>query len=190
MRASLKRAVESLLVRSGAVGVARHRRRRRPAILAYHNVVPDDTPLQGDRSLHVPLSRFRQQLDLLRETHDVVPLDSLRESDATAKERPVAAITFDDAYRGAVTTAVAELVKRGVPGTIFVAPGLLGDRSFWWDDLAHGANGLSDSLRRKALEELGGREAAIRDWPVWPICVLRRVDRDRCGPITDESTGI
>ncbi len=165
MRATLKRAIEGLLVRGGAAWAVRPRLSHRPAILAYHNVVPDDAPPQGDRSLHVPLRRFVQHLDLLCETHEVVPLDSLRSGNAVARKRPSAAITFDDAYRGAVTLAVDELVRRGLPATIFVAPGLLGDRSFWWDDLAaQDGGGLPDSLRRMALDKLGGREALIREW--------------------------
>ncbi|UCF19795.1 MAG: polysaccharide deacetylase family protein [Gemmatimonadota bacterium] len=164
MRASLKRAVESVLVRGGAAWAVRRRLSGRPAILAYHYVVPDDVPPQGDRSLHVPFKRFARQLDLLCETHEVRPLDSLRSGDTGASERPTAAITFDDAYRGAVTLAVEELARRGLPATIFVAPGLLGDRSFWWDDLAaQDGSGLSDRLRRTALDELSGRESLIRE---------------------------
>src|SRR2546428_13985807 len=42
---------------------------------AYHNVVPDDCPPFGDRSLHLSHRAFVRQLDLLLSTHCIVPLD-------------------------------------------------------------------------------------------------------------------
>jgi peptidoglycan/xylan/chitin deacetylase (PgdA/CDA1 family) len=116
-------------------GTARHR--GDALVLAYHNIVSDGSAPSGDCSLHLPLSRFRAQLDVLQESFDVVPLDAaLQESPAGS--RPRVAITFDDAYRGAVTLGFDELRRRGLPATVFVAPGLLGIRTTWWDAMAEG----------------------------------------------------
>ena len=72
-------------------------------------------------------------------------------------------ISFDDAYRGAVTLGVQELANRGLPATIFVAPALLGGRSFWWDRLADAAIGhIPPDVRRLALREFRGEDAKIR----------------------------
>ena len=88
----------------------------------------------------------------------------LRASDGRAR----AIITFDDAYRGAVTQGVAEVARRGLPATVFVNPGLIDGRQFWWDMLADPASGeLAAELRRQALDECGGRQDEIRRrWPV------------------------
>ena len=99
MRKALRGAVEFALVASGLPALGRQRRRGDTLVLAYHNVVPDGAEAFGDRSLHLPLSRLRQQLAALEATHEVVSLDELETPART--ERPRAAITFDDAYAGA-----------------------------------------------------------------------------------------
>jgi peptidoglycan/xylan/chitin deacetylase (PgdA/CDA1 family) len=143
-------------------------RRRRAAdavVLAYHNIVPDGAEVLGDRSLHLPQREFARQLDLLRETHDVVPLDQVLEPPSGPRTRPRAAITFDDACQGAVTAGIDELARRGMPATVFVAPAFVGGRSFWWDALAGpGTEGLAEDVRRHALESLAGRDDAVRRW--------------------------
>jgi peptidoglycan/xylan/chitin deacetylase (PgdA/CDA1 family) len=77
--------------------------------------------------------------------------------------RPRVAITFDDAYAGAVNAGIDELVSRKMPATIFVAPALLGIVP-WWDILAEREGGvMPEGLRDHALGELGGRTDAILD---------------------------
>lgn len=132
----------------------------RALILAYHNVIPDGLPPAGDRSLHLPVSSFAKQLDFLVAFCEVVPLVRLFE--APGGPRLTVAITFDDAYRGALTLGVAELARRSLPATMFVPPGMLDDRTFWWDDLAQPDSGLPAELRERALSELAGRDAAVR----------------------------
>jgi peptidoglycan/xylan/chitin deacetylase (PgdA/CDA1 family) len=163
MRSQLKRTIEILLVRGGPAWIARRLGSSRDLILAYHNIVPNDYPEEGDRSLHLPRARFAEQLDQLAGCYEVVPLESM----LTSRERRQArvAITFDDAYLGAVTIGVDELANRGLSATIFVVPGLLGGRSFWWDALADAApGGLPADLRRTALGELRGRDESVREW--------------------------
>ncbi len=160
VRTGLKQAVESLLIGAGVAGVSRARVRHRTLVLAYHNVVPDDAPPAGDLSLHLGRSRFAAQLDELSRHAEIVPLDLvLAQPDGG---RPRVAITFDDAYRGAVTLGVDELSRRGLPATIFPAPGLLGGHAFWWDALAEPGTGLAADLRREGLDALRGQDAAIR----------------------------
>jgi peptidoglycan/xylan/chitin deacetylase (PgdA/CDA1 family) len=89
----------------------------------------------------------------------VTVADALRpESDPPDDPRPRVAITFDDAYRGAVTAGLAELRARGLPATIFVAPGVLG-QSLWWDEyLSEDAS----ARRVAALGPLAGRAERVR----------------------------
>src|SRR2546423_5455975 len=115
VRVRVKAIAERVLLASGG-RAARWRMRDRTLILAYHNVVPDEQPIFGDRSLHLRRSDFAAQLDALRETHDVVPLPAVLLP--SHGPRPRAAITFDDAYAGAVTLGVAEVVARGLPATV------------------------------------------------------------------------
>lgn len=164
MWARAKSVVETLLVRAGAARLVPRLLPRPALVLAYHNIVPSDAEVGGDIPLHLPQARFAQELDLLTETHDVVPLDRLLEGNGQRNgRRPRAAITFDDAYRGAVTAGVQELARRGLPVTIFVAPAFVGRSSFWWDALARDGH-VPAEVRRRALEELRGRDDLIRRW--------------------------
>lgn len=158
MRERLKSLMEKALRRSFGDPA---RMRSRALILAYHNVVPDGFEGQGDRSLHLALSLFRRQLDLLQAHCRVTSLPDLLEY-GPGLDRLSVAITFDDAYVGAVELALPELAQRGLPATLFVAPGLLGARSFWWDELAQGPGGLSATRRRAALDTHQGRSDAVR----------------------------
>lgn len=156
-RALLKRAAERLLL--GPARLARMLLGGRVIVLAYHNIVPDGESIAGDRSLHLPQRAFARQLDILSRTHDVVSLDSLL--DAPAGGRPRAVVTFDDAYAGAVSAGIAELVRRGLPATIFVAPGLLDGQRFWWDQLAAAAGDVPEDLRDYALVEMAGASERV-----------------------------
>lgn len=163
--AGLRGAVKSWVERglSGWLPAALGRRRRRAQtlVLAYHNILPYGAEPGADRSLHLPQAAFAEQLDDLVACCEVVPLPSALEP-APDAPRPRVAITFDDAYRGAVTAGVAELARRGLPATIFVAPGMLNDRSFWWDRYGGAAgSGLSDAERDRALHEARGVDAAV-----------------------------
>ena len=172
VRGRLKAAVEQGVLRSGIASLARRRRRHDTLILAYHDIAPDGAAPAGDRSLHLPRAAFAAQLDVLRETHDVVPLATALEAmlaarpqvRATTRGRPLAVVTFDDACRGAVSVGVAELAKRKLPATIFVAPAFVPDGAFWWDELSDPARGLDPRVRARALDELGGRDADVRAW--------------------------
>lgn len=160
----LKRAAEFALAHGGPAALAARGRRASTLILAYHNVVPDSAAPVGDRSLHLPLSRFRTQLDRLGRTHELVDLSAVRDA-PTAPARPRAAITFDDAYRGALTLALPELSRRGIPATVFVAPGLLGGAGCWWDVLAApDGGGLAASVRDHVLDALRGDGADALAW--------------------------
>ncbi len=147
--------------------MARRRLRGQSLILAYHGIVPqaEHGRMAGERSLYVTQRHFGEQLDILRDAVDVVSLEQLDDRhDGQPNERPRVAITFDDAYYGAVTCAIDELESRALPATIFVAPGYLGGQVFWWDALAHAAGEMPEHVRARALEELRGDGGAILDW--------------------------
>ena len=161
-RQLLKTAVEQGLLRSGLPGISGRLRRSEVLILAYHDIVPDGERAVGDSSLHLAQSAFGAQLDALLELNEVVSLESALSGAGAARGRPRVAITFDDAYRGAVLAGVDELVARGLPATIFVPPALLNDGVFWWDALTPaGMPGLPPAVRDDALQQMAGKGSVI-----------------------------
>ena len=158
----VKGIAEVALVRSGVASVARRRLRGRALVLAYHNVVPTGERRVGETSIHLPQRDFAQQLDLIASTHDVVALDTILDDEDSP--RPRVAITFDDAYHGAITAGLEELRARSMPATVFVAPGLLGGDT-WWDRLADTTGGvMPDDVRRHAIEDLRGDREDVFAW--------------------------
>lgn len=130
-------------------------------MLAYHNIVRDDEPPAGERSLHLPLKLFREHLDALQRSHDVVSLPDLLVP-TRRHRRPLVAITFDDAYRGCISLGLPELESRGLPATVFVAPGLLGNAACWWDQIAGSDSGSLDPQEREhLLSALKGDTGAV-----------------------------
>lgn len=155
-----KNAIEQLIVGSGMSALGRRRHRADVLVLAYHNVLPTGERVSGDTSLHLAQRAFESQLEMLERTHDVVPLTSILDRPSNER-RPRAVITFDDAYVGAVTVGVQALVKRGLPATIFVAPGILGQHT-WWDLLANPEDAaVPPATRDRFLKEFKGEGRTI-----------------------------
>ena len=143
-------------------------------ILAYHNVVPDEQIGRGDAALHLGVTRFRQHLEVLERRCEIVSLMEIYSTRQTRGLRPRVAITFDDAYRGAVVLGGPELRRRGLPATIFVAPWFVeAGAGFWWDALGP----IPPEQRRFLIGELRGREGEVRAW-----AVRKGVTLHDCGP--------
>ena len=170
VRGTVKQILEHGALVSGAASASRRRRRDDVLVLAYHNIVPDGAAPVGDRSLHLPQRDFARQLDLLMRTHDIVPLADVlvqgsRTRTPSARQRPRAVVTFDDAYRGAMTAGLQELQSRRLPSTVFVAPGWIGGGAFWWDTLtAPDAAALAHDVREHALRMEHGKHPQILRW--------------------------
>jgi peptidoglycan/xylan/chitin deacetylase (PgdA/CDA1 family) len=79
-------------------------------------------------------------LDVLESAYSIVSFEELKSNRAESGER-LAVLTFDDAYRGTLTLGLSEIRARGLPGIVFVPPGLLGREGFWWDRLADPGEG-------------------------------------------------
>lgn len=145
------------------VGALEAWRRLRPGrlVLCYHNVVGNGSKPRGDAALHMPLEVFEAQMDWVQRSYQVVPLaECLAESwRGTTEERPLASITFDDAYVGVLEHALPALRARGIPATVFVATDATEHPAhFWWDLLAE----LRPQLDRlKLRNRFGGRSREI-----------------------------
>ena len=161
MNPALKRAAEFALLHGGLAHASRARMRGRTLVLAYHNVVPEGEQPAGETSLHISQRQFAEQLDSLQHWCRIVPItDVLADGDGD----PRAAITFDDAYLGAVTAGINEVTRRGLPATIFVATGMLDGKAFWWDALAPAEGEWDVDQRAHALHNCRGVQAAIEHW--------------------------
>lgn len=148
-----------------AFAVADMLRPPRELVLAFHNILPEGVPPRGDRSLHLSVTGFRDILDWLPNAFDVVPLDDVFAGPGEEGARPRAAITFDDAYEGAIAVGIPELQRRGLPATVFVVSGAESGQTFWWDSLADRfPGGLPAELRETALTGAHGREDEVRSW--------------------------
>lgn len=164
MRSVFRLLAERVLDGSGLTAVALRSRKGGRLVLAFHNVVRDDAPRVGDQALHLQLSAFRHVIDECSAVGDIVPLATVLHDDFSQRARPRIAITFDDAYQGCLRHALPELQRRRLPATIFVAPGILGGRTMWWDAIAE-PRGLSPETRAKALNTHAGHHSQIHhDW--------------------------
>lgn len=177
LQVKFKSTLERLVLVGGAAAVGAWRLRRRSLILAYHNVVPDGRGRQGQWSAHISLSNFRRQLDLLQRYFDITTLEDV--TTPSSNDRPRAALTFDDAYVGAVTLAVDELAARNLPSTCFVTPGFLEGASFWWDALADGEGELDPDHRALVLTKLNGLDGRAREWARSTLTPMSEIPPER-----------
>ena len=109
--------------------------KRSPVVLMYHRVAPTEDDLWG---ICVEPDRFAEQIAALKRVRQVVTLDEILawRSGARGADRPLAAVTFDDGYHDAFSTALPILERLDCAATVYVATGLVGtDKAFWWDEL-------------------------------------------------------
>jgi peptidoglycan/xylan/chitin deacetylase (PgdA/CDA1 family) len=106
-----------------------------PVILMYHRVAEPGADPWG---LAVSPERFAAQMRELKRWRRPVPLDEMAARAVAGTPEPgTVAITFDDAYRDVLVNAKPVLEALGIPATVFVVSGELGnERGFWWDRLA------------------------------------------------------
>ncbi len=103
-------------------------------ILLYHRVSDEGLDPQ---LLCVSRRNFAAQMAQLRKEYNVISLQEL--SDDIGRgivPRGAVAVTFDDGYRDNLTCARPVAEEYGIPATVFVSTGYIGEnREFWWDDL-------------------------------------------------------
>lgn len=107
---------------------------RSPLILMYHRVAE----LACDPwELAINLDHFDQQMEALRRIRKPLSMKKFIEGlrDGSLSERAVA-VTFDDGYLDNLVNAKPILERRGIPATVFLATGAIGQcHEFWWDEL-------------------------------------------------------
>jgi peptidoglycan/xylan/chitin deacetylase (PgdA/CDA1 family) len=98
-------------------------------VLIYHRVLPARDPLLPDEP---DAAGFAAQLDVIGSLFTVLPLaEAVRKLRAGQLPARAVCITFDDGYANNCEVALPILKSRGMPATVFVAPGFLsGGRMF------------------------------------------------------------
>ena len=133
------------------------------AILMYHRVA--DPPASDVHGLCVRPDEFGRQMAALRQRFHPMALIEFVEA-ARRGELPegAVAVTFDDGYLDALTTAQPILETHGIPATFFLTSDRLAvEHEFWWDTLERvllGPGGLPVSLAVPSVD--GARSINIR----------------------------
>jgi peptidoglycan/xylan/chitin deacetylase (PgdA/CDA1 family) len=105
-------------------------------VLGYHRVAPVDI---DPWELAVSPAHFGAQLGVVRDRGAVRRLGELLDESPATRVRTVRtqfAVTFDDGYVDNLEAALPILESFDAPASVFIAPGLLGRSSYWWDVLA------------------------------------------------------
>jgi peptidoglycan/xylan/chitin deacetylase (PgdA/CDA1 family) len=105
----------------------------RAIVLLYHRVNDDGDPFFPA----LPRAAFTAQLDYVAGHYAVEPLDEVvRWLAEGAPGRPRVVLTVDDGYPDTVEVVLPELVKRGLPATVFLSTGALAGEAPLWVDRA------------------------------------------------------
>jgi peptidoglycan/xylan/chitin deacetylase (PgdA/CDA1 family) len=102
----------------------------RPLIVGYHRVVENFDAAAANEipSLLVSRPMFEHHLDGIGRHFRFLSLDEIEERVANGAPfpEPVAAVTFDDGYADVYEHAFPVMVKKGIPGAVFVVTDLIG----------------------------------------------------------------
>jgi peptidoglycan/xylan/chitin deacetylase (PgdA/CDA1 family) len=104
-------------------------RRNGTLILCYHRVTEG---VEDPFHLCVRPDNFAAHLEEMSRAREPSTLADI----SAPSRRPKVVVTFDDGYRDNLTNALPIAEAKGVPITIFVTSGVLGNHNgFWWDRL-------------------------------------------------------
>ena len=136
-------------------------RRKAPAgrlcIVNYHRILEEADPLAAGE---LDASTFAWQMKSLADCFNVMSLSAALEAMAANRLPPRAVcITFDDGYRSTHDLALPILKKFGLPATVFITTGFIGEGNMWNDTI------------REALRSIEGNtlDLSERHWGVYEI---------------------
>ena len=147
-----------------------YRRRPRGAdvVVLYHRIAPlgQADPL----GMVVDPDRFVRQIKALAQSFEIVAAGEIR----ARRDRPAAAITFDDGYADNATVAAPALEQLGLPATFFLTTDAFTDpQEFWWDRVDHVLRGpvtvdrlslrIGHTVVRLNFRDMGTRLSGLRE---------------------------
>lgn len=124
-------------------------------ILNYHRI---QEPLSKSDVLSVTPDHFRQQMQILKRSFDIVSHDTLFVPSSKLR----VAITVDDGYADFYYNALPVVEELGIPISLFITTGFIGSYDlFWWDELEHTKNAkqVSPKMETDVAKQL-------KDWSV------------------------
>ena len=162
-------------------------------VLIFHRVLPEPDPLLPAEP---DAARFSTLLDLLRFGFNVLPLreavERLRAGTLPARS---ICITFDDGYANNCDVAMPLLVQKGLPATVFVAPGFLGGGRMFNDSVIEAIRQAPVDLDLRELglgilplDSIAARVTAI-DRVLRALKYLEPLDRLRRAELVAEHAG-
>ncbi|MCR8486993.1 MAG: polysaccharide deacetylase family protein [Crenarchaeota archaeon] len=105
-------------------------------VITYHNVGPHDFHVQTFEEPITPALIEKQVLFLLKSGYIVSSLGDALTTLAESPRQKVAAITFDDGYKGVYEYAYPILRKRRIKATLYLTAGFVRHRiAPWWEQL-------------------------------------------------------
>jgi peptidoglycan/xylan/chitin deacetylase (PgdA/CDA1 family) len=158
-------------------------------VLAYHRIGNSGfDPWQ----LTVSVEHFDEHLAVMQRIGSVVPLFDVLECSTLRRVRqrmPEFAVTFDDGYADNLSHALPVLERHRAAATVFIAPGLVDQPSYWWDVLAELAFGTSrtaadlaeaaaavEALPSARTSELAGADVAAVHAEIYDVLVRLPLD--------------
>jgi peptidoglycan/xylan/chitin deacetylase (PgdA/CDA1 family) len=129
-----------------------------PLILMYHRIA---APRVDPWGLAVHPDRFEAHLNILRRRRRAMGVSELvQRLDRGTLPGNAVAVTFDDGYVDNLRHAKPRLAVAGIPATLFLMAGAIGQPTeFWWDELARGILGRTDALDCEVI--VGGEPCRI-----------------------------
>lgn len=149
LKGALKKVLYGSISNELVLGAARKRMLRGKAVvLMYHELAGDHDEIESWTV--VRKSEFARQMEYLKAHFEVTGIEeAVRAKDEAGRQKPLAAITFDDGYAGNKSILLPLMKSMGLPVTIFVATGAVISRELYWYDRIISA---AQSQREKILD--------------------------------------
>ncbi|UVW28892.1 polysaccharide deacetylase family protein [Massilia sp. H6] len=127
-------------MRNTGEAIALLSRENRLCVVNYHRILEAPDPMLESEP---DVATFRWQMRLLADCFNVLPLhDALAALDAGQLPPRAICITFDDGYRSVHDLALPILQEFGLPATVFVTSGYIGERNMWNDRIIEAVQSL------------------------------------------------
>lgn len=139
----------------------------RLCVINYHRILETAQPFLESEP---DLATFRWHMRLLAESFNVMPLHDALLALADQRMPPRAvSITFDDGYRSVHDLALPVLKEFGLPATVFVTSGYIGENNMWNDRIIEAVQSLPTAeldlaqfgLGTYSLQDLDARKATV-----------------------------
>jgi peptidoglycan/xylan/chitin deacetylase (PgdA/CDA1 family) len=130
---------KSVAARTGGVRLYHHLRDRDAlTVIMLHRVLPKaaHSALEADPDYTTSTEVLKDLISFLRANYTIIGLPDLlaaRRGTRSLPPHPVL-ITFDDGWDDNVRHAAPVLAAAGVPWTLFVAAGAIGEKGHWWQE--------------------------------------------------------